>query len=102
MAPVADAGPDQSGIFTGATVTLDGSDSSDADGDSLTYAWTLTTIPAGSAAVLSDATVVGPTYLNFRNVDIKPSEHSKLEGNYWRIFRRYGNPGRIRVVRPGW
>jgi FSR family fosmidomycin resistance protein-like MFS transporter len=28
-------------------------------------------------------------YLNFRNVDIKPSEQSRNEGNYWRIFRRY-------------
>ncbi len=28
-------------------------------------------------------------YLNFRNVDIKPSENSHLEGNYWRIFRRF-------------
>ena len=28
-------------------------------------------------------------YLNFRNVDIKPSEHSHLEGKYWEIFRRY-------------
>ncbi len=29
-------------------------------------------------------------YLNFRNVDIKPSDKSREEGNYWRIFRRYG------------
>lgn len=28
-------------------------------------------------------------YLNFRNVDIKPSANSQREGNYWRIFRRY-------------
>ena len=28
-------------------------------------------------------------YLNFRNVNIKPSESSHLEGNYWKIFRRY-------------
>lgn len=28
-------------------------------------------------------------YLNFRNVDIKPSENSHLEGKYWRIFRRF-------------
>jgi len=28
-------------------------------------------------------------YLNFRNVDIKPSEQSRNEGNYWKIFRRY-------------
>lgn len=28
-------------------------------------------------------------YLNFRNVDIKPPENSRLEGNYWEIFKRY-------------
>ncbi len=47
-APVADAGPDQS-VTTGATVTLDGSGSTDADGDSLTYSWSLTSVPTGTA-----------------------------------------------------
>ncbi len=42
-APVADAGADQTMDATGQTtpVTLDGSGSSDADGDALTYSWTL-------------------------------------------------------------
>ncbi|HAW78396.1 MAG TPA: hypothetical protein DCX27_00895 [Balneola sp.] len=42
-APVADAGADQTLTATGATtsVTLDGSGSSDADGDALSYSWTL-------------------------------------------------------------
>jgi len=77
VAPTADAGPDQSGIFTGATVTLDGSGSSDADGDPLTYAWTLTTSPAGSAAVLSDATAVAPTF----NADLVGSYVAELVVN---------------------
>lgn len=38
----------------GATLTFDGSASSDANGDALTYQWTLTT-PAGSHAVLAHA-----------------------------------------------
>jgi aldose sugar dehydrogenase len=39
--PVADAGPDQT-VIAGTMVTLDGSGSSDADGDDLTFTWTLT------------------------------------------------------------
>jgi hypothetical protein len=51
-APVAQAGAAQS-VTLGTAVTLDGSASTDADGDTLTYGWTLTTRPAGSTAALA-------------------------------------------------
>lgn len=60
-APVSDAGPDQS-VALSDTVNLDGSGSSDADGDPLTFLWSLTDRPAGSTAALSDPNVVGPTF----------------------------------------
>ncbi len=59
-APVANAGSAQN-VAIG-SVTLDGSASADADGDPLTYAWTLVSRPAGSAAVLASATSVRPTF----------------------------------------
>jgi len=59
-APVARAGDDRSGQV-GNTLTLDGSGSSDVDGDSLTYHWTLLAQPTGSTAALGEATTVQPT-----------------------------------------
>ena len=48
-APVADAGTDRT-VTVGKTVQLDGSKSSDEDGDTLTYSWTITSAPEGSSA----------------------------------------------------
>ena len=60
-APTADAGQDQT-VATEATVQLDGSGSSDPEGDDLTFSWTLS-VPEGSGATLSDVTTVDPTFV---------------------------------------
>lgn len=60
-APVANAGTAQT-VAAGATATLSGAASTDADGDRLTYKWTLTSVPAASTtALLSLATTSAPT-----------------------------------------
>jgi len=60
--PVANAGPDQT-ITTGATVQLDGSRSTDVDGDALTHSWSFVSVPAGSTATLSNSHIVNPTFV---------------------------------------
>jgi hypothetical protein len=60
--PLAVPGANQE-VDAGDTVQLDGSGSSDADGDPLSFAWSLTAVPPGSAATLSDASGLAPTFL---------------------------------------
>jgi PKD domain len=60
--PVAKAGPNQT-VLVGSTVFLDGSGSSDVDGDPLTYSWMLTTKPSGSAANLTGSNSITPTFV---------------------------------------
>lgn len=61
LAPVANAGPSQSVLLNGSAVQLDGSGSTDANGDALTYLWTLAG-PAGSAAVLTGTASSNPRF----------------------------------------
>ena len=58
--PVANAGPDQNATV-GDTVVLDGSGSTDVDGDPLSFSWSLTT-PAGSVSTLTDSAAVSPSF----------------------------------------
>ena len=60
-APVANAGTAQN-VVAGTVVTLDGSASSDANQDTLTFLWSLTEKPAGSSATLNSPTAPKPTF----------------------------------------
>lgn len=60
--PVADAGGNQV-VLVGDTVFLDGSGSYDANGNDLTYSWSLVDKPEGSAAELSFPTAVDPVFV---------------------------------------
>ena len=66
-APVANAGANQTVTRSGApavvTVTLNGTASTDANGDTLTYLWALTTKPTSSTASLSSTTAASPTFV---------------------------------------
>ncbi|QHJ13834.1 hypothetical protein FX988_04114 [Paraglaciecola mesophila] len=61
-APIAHAGNDQNTELNELT-QLDGSASSDADGDLLTYAWSVASVPSGSAVTeLQGSTSVNPSF----------------------------------------
>ncbi|MBU2869339.1 PKD domain-containing protein [Colwellia sp. E2M01] len=72
-APIANAGIDQNAT-TGDVISLDGSDSSDADTDTLTYQWSLVNIPSGSTATLINSTDITPSF----TVDIDGSYTAQL------------------------
>jgi len=61
--PIANAGADQTIATSDTQVQLDGSASSDADSDPLTYQWTMVNKPNGSSAMLSDTALVNPTFV---------------------------------------
>lgn len=60
-APVANAGADLA-IELNDLVTLDASQSTDVDGDQLSYSWVLTNVPTESTAVLENATSIFPSF----------------------------------------
>ena len=61
-APAANAGPNQT-VTVGSTVTLNGSGSTDVDGNPLTYQWSFASVPTGSAATIVGPTTVKPTFI---------------------------------------
>ena len=73
IAPVANAGPAQT-VLIHTTVTLDGTGSTASGGNPLTYSWSLTVKPAGSAATLSNATTAHPSF----TVDVDGSYVAQL------------------------
>ncbi len=60
-APVANAGPDAH-VNLAQVVVLDGSGSTDVDGDPLTYSWSFASVPSGSAAAFDSAAAVTPQF----------------------------------------
>ncbi len=60
--PVANAGPNQT-VLVDATVSLNGSGSSDLSGNPITFAWSFVSRPTGSTAVLGNPTAFNPTFV---------------------------------------
>ncbi len=61
IAPIADAGEDQSG-FPSEMVSLSGAGSSDIDGDLLTYTWSVLNAPVGSASQIGNSGSVSASF----------------------------------------
>jgi hypothetical protein len=110
--PRANAGPDQT-VTVGAVVQLDGSKSSDPDGDSLSYRWRFLSLPSSSQATLSDPHIVNPTfvadlpgeYLIELTVDDgkggRASDHVKVTATLPTALRTF-TATQVLFVTPGW
>jgi hypothetical protein len=61
LAPTANAGVSQK-VVTGQSINLDGSKSTDPEGNSLSYRWSLVTAPSTSSATLSANNIVAPEF----------------------------------------
>lgn len=64
--PVANAGRDQV-VSSGATVQLNGTGSTSARGDAITFLWSIVSTPSGSAAALSNTSAPRPTFVADQN-----------------------------------
>lgn len=62
-APVANAGKDIAIVLHGTVATLDGSASSDPEGDAISYNWNMISRPTDSTAVLSDIAAKRPVFV---------------------------------------
>jgi hypothetical protein len=60
-APTADAGKDQTAVSRNTDILLDGTGSSDPEGDSLTYHWSIVSQPPGSVSSLKNEKPEAPT-----------------------------------------
>ena len=96
VAPVADAGLYQS-VLTGTVVSLDGSSSSDANRDYLTYKWTLLVKPPGSQAVLSSITDVKPKF----TADVVGTYAATLVVSDGRLNSSMDPPATVSVIASG-
>ncbi len=70
--PIAVAGADQT-VTPGTIVYLDGSNSSDVDGDSLSYRWFLSIVPEGSSVVLTGENTANPSFVADRTGNFQVS-----------------------------